>query len=221
MEPIHLAIVDPVDKSAVMDLLDLVPASATSTEPVLFKREDTGWVRDDDTMMSLRGATPPPVVTLDAQTFPSVLQQVDASLVFCIGPLAILGSIQDGLLGDYNLLAIKSTLDGFAGLAFASTLGIGVTFAALTVLVYQGGISLLAMLLGSAIGSVTRETPWVIEMSATGGVLILGIGLLLLDLKQVRIANLLPAVFLAPLIVTEADGSETPPMLSVAWAVMT
>jgi uncharacterized membrane protein YqgA involved in biofilm formation len=126
---------------------------------------------------------------------------VTASLVFCIGPLAILGSIQDGLLGDYNLLAIKSTLDGFAGLAFASTLGIGVAFAALTVLVYQGGISLLAMLLGSAIGTVTRETPWVIEMSATGGVLIMGIALLLLDLKQVRIANLLPAVLLAPLIV--------------------
>jgi uncharacterized protein len=126
---------------------------------------------------------------------------VTASLVFCIGPLAILGSIQDGLLGDYNLLAIKSTLDGFAGLAFASTLGIGVAFAALTVFVYQGGISLLAMLLGTAIGSVTRETPWVIEMSATGGVLIMGICLILLDLKQVRIANLLPAVLIAPLIV--------------------
>jgi uncharacterized membrane protein YqgA involved in biofilm formation len=125
---------------------------------------------------------------------------VTASLVFCIGPLAILGSIQDGLLGDYTLLAIKSTLDGFASLAFASTLGIGVAFAALTVFVYQGGISLLAMLLGTAIGSVTRETPWVIEMSATGGVLIMGIALLLLDLKQVRIASLLPAVLLAPLI---------------------
>jgi uncharacterized membrane protein YqgA involved in biofilm formation len=126
---------------------------------------------------------------------------VTASLVYCIGPLAILGSIQDGLIGDFNLLAIKSVLDGFAGLAFASTLGVGVAFAALTVLVYQGGISVLAMLLGSAIGSVTRDTPWVIEMSATGGVLIMGISLLLLDLKQVRIANLLPAVLIAPLIV--------------------
>ncbi len=126
---------------------------------------------------------------------------VTASLVFCIGPLAILGSIQDGLIGDFNLLTIKSVLDGFAGLAFASTLGIGVSFAALSVLVYQGGISLLAMLLGSALGSVTRETPWVIEMSATGGVLIMGISLLLLDLKQIRVANLLPAVLIAPLIV--------------------
>ncbi len=126
---------------------------------------------------------------------------VTASLVFCVGPLAILGSIQDGLLGDYNLLAIKSTLDAFAGLAFASTLGIGVAFAALTVFVYQGGISVASMLLGSALGSVARDTPWVIEMSATGGVLIMGIALLLLDLKQVRIANLLPAVLIAPLLV--------------------
>ncbi len=126
---------------------------------------------------------------------------VTASLVFCIGPLAILGSIQDGLIGDFNLLAIKSMLDGFAGLAFASTLGVGVAFAALTVFVYQGGISIISMLLGSAIGAVTRDTPWVIEMSATGGVLIMGIALLLLDLKQVRIANLLPAVLIAPLIV--------------------
>ncbi len=126
---------------------------------------------------------------------------VTASLVFCIGPLSILGAIQDGLLGDFNLLAIKSTLDGFAGLAFASTLGIGVAFAALTVLLYQGGLSLAAMLLGGALGAVTRETPWVIEMSATGGVLIMGIGLLLLDLKRIRVANLLPAILIAPLIV--------------------
>ncbi len=126
---------------------------------------------------------------------------VTASLVFCVGPLSILGSIQDGLLGDFNLLAIKSTLDGFAGLAFASTLGIGVAFAALTVLVYQGSLAVAAMLLGSALGSVTRDTPWVIEMSATGGVLIMGIGLLLLDLKRIRVANLLPAILIAPLIV--------------------
>ncbi len=126
---------------------------------------------------------------------------VTASLVFCIGPLSILGAIQDGLLGDFNLLAIKSLLDGFAGLAFASTLGIGVAFAAISVLVYQGGISAVAVLLGSALGSVSRDTPWVIEMSATGGVLIMGISLLLLDLKQIRIANLLPAVLIAPLIV--------------------
>ena len=126
---------------------------------------------------------------------------VTASLIFCVGPLSILGSIQDGLLGDFNLLAIKSTLDGFAGLAFASTLGIGVAFAAITVLVYQGAISLASMVLGAALGSVSRDTPWVIEMSATGGVLIMGISMILLNLKQVRVANLLPAVLIAPAIV--------------------
>lgn len=126
---------------------------------------------------------------------------VTASLIFCIGPMTILGSIQDGLIGDYNLLVIKSTLDAFAGLAFASTLGIGVAFAALTVFIVQGGISLAAMVLGSALGTVTRDTPWVIEMTATGGVLIMGISLILLDLKQVRVGNLLPAVFIAPVIV--------------------
>ncbi len=126
---------------------------------------------------------------------------VTASLIFCVGPMTILGSIQDGLIGDYQLLAIKSTLDGFAALAFASTLGMGVAFSALTVFVMQGGISVAAMLLGSALGSITRETPWVIEMTATGGVLIMGIALVLLELKQVRLGNLLPAIFIAPLIV--------------------
>jgi uncharacterized membrane protein YqgA involved in biofilm formation len=67
-----------------------------------------------------------------------------ASLLFCVGPMTILGSIQDGLTGDYNLLAVKSVLDGFASIAFASTLGIGVAFSSLIILVYQGGISLLA-----------------------------------------------------------------------------
>jgi uncharacterized membrane protein YqgA involved in biofilm formation len=126
---------------------------------------------------------------------------VTASLVFCVGPMTVLGSIQDGLIGDFNLLAIKSTLDGFAGLAFASTLGIGVAFSALTVFVIQGAISIAAMLFGGALGSVARATPWVIEMTATGGVLIMGISLILLDLKQVRVGNLLPAIFIAPLIV--------------------
>lgn len=126
---------------------------------------------------------------------------VTASLVFCVGPLAILGSIQDGLTGDTNLLAIKSTLDGFASLAFAATLGPGVILSALAVFVYQGAISLFAIGLGSLLGEVTRQTPWVIELTATGGVLILGIGLLLLEIKRIRVGNLLPAVLLAPIIV--------------------
>ncbi|MCS7222188.1 MAG: DUF554 domain-containing protein [Anaerolineae bacterium] len=124
---------------------------------------------------------------------------VTASLVFCIGPMTILGSIQDGLTGDYSLLAIKSMLDGFAALAFSATLGPGVILSVLTILVFQGGISLAAMSIGSALGTVTRQTPWVIEMTAAGGVLILGISLILLDLRRIRVANLLPAIVIAPL----------------------
>lgn len=126
---------------------------------------------------------------------------VTASLVFCIGPMTILGSIQDGLTGDFQLLAVKSLLDGFAALAFAATLGPGVILSALTILAVQGSVTVAAALLGSALGEVTRQTPWVIEMTATGGVLVLGISLLLLDLRRVRVGNLMPAVFLAPLIV--------------------
>ncbi len=126
---------------------------------------------------------------------------VTTSLLFCVGPLTILGSIQDGLLGDYQLLAIKSTLDGFAAIPFAATLGPGVLLSAVTVGVVQGGISGLAMLLGSSLGDVSRNTPWVVELTATGGILILGIGLGLLELKKIRVGDLLPAIAIAPIIV--------------------
>lgn len=119
-----------------------------------------------------------------------------ASLVFCVGPMAILGSFHDGLTGDYTLLAIKSTLDLFAALAFASTLGPGVIFAALTVLVYQG-----ALTLGAGWASAALDNPMVAEMTATGGILMLAIGLGLLEIKRIRTGNLLPALFIAPLIV--------------------
>ena len=121
---------------------------------------------------------------------------VTASLVFCVGPMTILGSIQDGLTGDYSLLAIKSVLDGFAALAFASSLGIGVLFSALTILVYQGALTLAA---GLAQNLFTDAM--VAEMTAAGGVMILAIGLLLLDVRRIRVANLLPALLIAPLIV--------------------
>ena len=118
-----------------------------------------------------------------------------------MGPLTILGSIQDGLMADYTLLAIKSTLDGFTAMALAASLGAGVILSAATVLGFQGVISLLAILFGAALGGVTRETPWVIEMTATGGIVILSIGFILLDIKRIRTANLLPAIFIAPAIV--------------------
>ncbi|HWQ83711.1 MAG TPA: DUF554 domain-containing protein [Anaerolineales bacterium] len=120
-----------------------------------------------------------------------------ASLVFAIGPIAILGSIQDGLTGDYSLLAIKSILDAFGALAFASSLGVGVLFSSLVILVYQGGISLLA---NQAQAILT--TPMTNEMTATGGVLLLGLAISnLLEIKPIRVGNFLPALVVAPIIV--------------------
>jgi uncharacterized membrane protein YqgA involved in biofilm formation len=120
-----------------------------------------------------------------------------ASLLFCVGPLTILGSIQDGLTGDYNLLAVKSVLDGFASLAFASTLGLGVLFSTLVILIYQGGLSLLAAQLNSVI------TPSMMnEMTAAGGVILIGLAVSsLLEIKKIRVGNFLPALAIAPLIV--------------------
>ncbi len=120
-----------------------------------------------------------------------------ASLLFCVGPMTILGSIQDGLTGDYNLLAVKSVLDGFASIAFASTLGIGVAFSAIIILVYQGGISLLAGQLDAIV------TPSMMnELTATGGVILIGLALSsLLEIKKIRVGNMLPGLAVAPLIV--------------------
>ncbi|NJN79129.1 MAG: DUF554 domain-containing protein [Anaerolineales bacterium] len=120
-----------------------------------------------------------------------------ASLLFCVGPMTILGSIQDGLTGDYNLLAVKSTLDGFASIAFASTLGVGVLFSSLIILIYQGGISLLAGSLSAIINDAMMN-----EMTATGGVILLGLAISnLLEIKKIRVGNFLPALAVAPLIV--------------------
>jgi uncharacterized membrane protein YqgA involved in biofilm formation len=125
---------------------------------------------------------------------------VVSSLVFCVGPLTILGSLQDGLNGDYSLLAIKAALDGFAALAFASALGWGVGFSVITILVYQGGLSLLA---GTVAGAIPHPdtSPSIAAVTATGGVLILAIGLRLLRVREVRVGNLLPALALAPVAV--------------------
>jgi hypothetical protein len=120
-----------------------------------------------------------------------------ASLLFCVGPMTILGSIQDGLSGDYSLLAIKSVLDGFAALALSSTLGVGVLFSVLVILIYQGGISLLA---GQAQAILTA--PMIAEMTAVGGLLLLGLAISsLLSIKPIRVGNLLPGLLAAPLLV--------------------
>jgi uncharacterized membrane protein YqgA involved in biofilm formation len=120
-----------------------------------------------------------------------------ASLVFCVGPLTILGSIEDGLTGNYQTLAIKSVLDGFAALAFSSMLGIGVLFSVLVIGVYQGGLTLLAAQAQSLI-----TTPMQIEMTAAGGVILVGISISsLLEIKPIRVGNFLPSLVIAPALV--------------------
>jgi hypothetical protein len=121
---------------------------------------------------------------------------VAASLVFCVGPLTILGSMQDGLAGDFELLAVKSALDGLVAIVFASTLGIGVAFSALTVLIYQGLLTAGAVVLDDAL-----TERMIAEATATGGVMVIGIGIRLLELRAVRVAAMLPGLVLAPLAV--------------------
>ncbi len=120
---------------------------------------------------------------------------VTASLVFCVGPMAILGSISDGLSGDYSLLSIKAVMDGFASIAFGASLGWGVGLSAISILVYQGGITLVAGILPGALNEAMIS-----EMTATGGLIIIGIGIKLLDLKDLPLANLVPAIAVAPAI---------------------
>jgi uncharacterized membrane protein YqgA involved in biofilm formation len=121
---------------------------------------------------------------------------VTTSLLFCIGPMALLGSIEDGLMGDYKMLAIKSLMDGFAAMAFAAELGWGVLFSAASVLVYQGSITLAAAPLHRVLTDAM-----ITEMTATGGLMIVGIGLMLLEIKRLPLANFLPGLVIAPLLV--------------------
>jgi len=124
---------------------------------------------------------------------------VTTSLLFCVGPLAILGSIQDGVSGDYELLVLKSALDFVASLSFASVLGWGVLLSAGSVFVVQGGLTLAGVVFGTFMGE-----PTILAMTSTGGVLLLGLGLGLLGLKEVCVANMLPALLVAPLLVALA-----------------
>jgi uncharacterized membrane protein YqgA involved in biofilm formation len=126
---------------------------------------------------------------------------VSASLVFVIGPLAVLGALSDGLGRGIEQLALKSTLDGFASLAFAASLGWGVAAAALSVGVVQGLLTLLGALLGGLLPAST-----VAAITATGGVLLLGVGLRLLAVKAVAVGDLLPALIVAPALTALVDA---------------
>ena len=117
---------------------------------------------------------------------------VTSSLLFCVGAMAIMGALQDGLGGRPTILYAKSALDGVASVALTSTLGPGVVFSIVPLLLYQGGISLLAGLAGKVL-----TDPVVTEMNAVGGLLIVAIALDLLGLKRLPVGNLLPAIFVA------------------------
>ena len=120
---------------------------------------------------------------------------VTASLVFCVGPLAILGSLSDGLGLGINQLALKSVMDGFTSIAFAASLGWGVAASALVVGVYQGTLTLLGWGLGSVLSAAQ-----IALLTATGGLLLVGIALRLLRIRQVPVGDLLPALLVAPIL---------------------
>jgi uncharacterized membrane protein YqgA involved in biofilm formation len=121
---------------------------------------------------------------------------VAASLLFCVGPLTILGSLDDGLGRGIDKLALKATLDGFASVAFAASLGWGVAASALVVLVVQGSLTLLA----AALGDLLPEAH-IVALTATGGLLLVGVALRLLRIRSVPVGDLLPALVIAPLLV--------------------
>ncbi len=120
---------------------------------------------------------------------------VNAALLFTIGPMAILGALQDGLGQGFDVLALKSTLDGFTSIAFSATMGWGVAFSAIPVGLWQG----LLTILSATVGAVLSEAA-VASITATGGILLLGTGLRLLQIRMVSVADLLPALVMAPLI---------------------
>jgi hypothetical protein len=120
---------------------------------------------------------------------------VTASLIFCVGAMAVMGAIEDGLTGNPKTLIAKAMLDGIAATIFASTMGIGVLFSAVPVLIYQGSITLAARFVGAGL------SPWVVaELTATGGLLIVAIGLNLIKAARIKVGNLLPAIFIAAII---------------------
>lgn len=130
---------------------------------------------------------------------------VTSSLVFCVGPLTFIGAIENGLTGDATKLTLKSVLDGFAALAFAASLGWGVLLSVGTILVYQGGLAAGASLFAGILSDAMIR-----EMTATGGLLIVGVGLRLLAVKDVKVADFLPAIVVAPILVALVGSISSP-----------
>lgn len=154
-----------------------------------------GWLRD-------RLSRPAATADLATAEAPAQARErfiqgfVSASLVFCVGPLTILGSLSDGLGRGADQLILKAVLDGFAAIAFAASLGIGVMASAIAVAVLQGLLTVVGVFLGDFLPEAHLAA-----LTATGGLLLVGVGLRLLDLKQVPVGDLLPALLVAPLLV--------------------
>jgi uncharacterized membrane protein YqgA involved in biofilm formation len=146
-----------------------------------------GWL---ERRLSRRGGGPSRI----AEAF------VTTSLVYCVGPLTILGSLDNGIRGDATLLATKSVLDGVSSVAFAAALGPGVYLASLTILAVQGSIAGAAFLIRDALDART-----ILATTAVGGIILLGMALRLLEVRRVRVANFLPGLLIAPVAIRVAD----------------
>src|SRR3954451_3815530 len=126
---------------------------------------------------------------------------VSATLIFVIGAMAILGALDSGIRGNHDILYTKGILDGFTALILTTTLGLGVVFSAIPVFLYQGIIALFATKINEIVPTALMDQ-FIIEMTATGGVMILAIGLNMLGLTKIRVANLLPGIIVTAVIVT-------------------
>ena len=124
---------------------------------------------------------------------------VASSLLFCVGPMTLIGSLNNGLNGDNSLLVIKSTMDGIISIALANIYGVGVGFSALIILVYQGGLSIVAGVVGSSIPN-PENNPYLLLITGVGGLMIVAIGCNLLELVKIRVGSFLPAIAIAPFV---------------------
>ncbi len=120
---------------------------------------------------------------------------ITAFLLFCVGSMTIIGAIEEGMNGDPQLLLIKSLMDGFSSIALTVAFGIGVMFSVVPLLIFQGGLTLLAMWLGSFFPEI-----YITEISAVGGIILLGLGLNLLEVTKIKLIDILPALLISPLL---------------------
>jgi uncharacterized membrane protein YqgA involved in biofilm formation len=124
---------------------------------------------------------------------------VASSLLFCVGPMSLIGSFNNGLTGDDTLLTLKATMDGVISIALANIYGVGVGFSTLTILIYQGGLSLIVGAIALGVPE-SDNNPYLLIITGIGGLMIMAIGCNLLEIVKIRVASFLPAIAMAPLI---------------------